>query len=68
MSLTWIIILSVYAVIISALVFWYFGAKAPEKQREFWTILITWIVSLVFGPFILIAFIFGFFKTILGKK
>ena len=68
MSLTWIIILSVYAVIVSALVFWYFGSKAPEKQREFWTILITWILALLFGPALLIAAIYGVIKSAIKRK
>lgn len=67
MSLTWIIILSVYFVIVSVMVFWYFGKKAPENQREFWTILITWAVSLVFGPFIFLALIFGFIRQLFKK-
>lgn len=67
MSLTWIIILSVYFVVVSVMVFWYFGKKAPEHQREFWTILITWAVSLVFGPFIFLALIFGFVRQLFKK-
>lgn len=67
MSLTWIIVLSVYAVIVSVLVFVYFGTKAPASQREFWTILITWIISLIFGPFILLAMLFGACRAIFKR-
>ncbi len=68
MSLTWIIVLSVYALVVSVLVFWYFGTKAPDSQREFWTILITWVISLVFGPFIFIAFLYGVIKSLVTRK
>lgn len=67
MSLPWIIVASVYFVLVSVCVFYYFGKKAPASQREFWTILITWILSLVFGPFIFLALLFGFIKAVCKK-
>lgn len=53
--LIWSIIGAIYFIVVSVLVFVYFGTKAPKRQREFWTILITWIISLLFGPFFAIA-------------
>ena len=67
MSLQWIIVASVYFVLVSVCVFYYFGKKAPASQREFWTILITWIISLVFGPFILLALLFGAIRAVFKK-
>lgn len=67
MSLPWIIVASVYFVLVSVCVFYYFGKKAPDNQREFWTILITWVISLVFGPFILLALLFGAIRAVFKK-
>lgn len=68
MSIAWIIALAAYAVIMTALVFWAFTQPGMEVYREFWTILITWIISLVFGPVLLLLGAFGFFRALFKKK
>lgn len=55
LAITFIIIGVCYFLAVSATVFSYFANRANPKEREFWTILFTWIIALIFGPFILLC-------------
>lgn len=68
-AIIWAIVGGCYFLGVSATVFAYFSTSAQPREREFWTILITWILSLLFGPFIFLAAgVVGVRKIFFRKK
>lgn len=62
MSIWLWIALGAYFIGVSVFVFWYFGTKAPNTQRELWTILLTWMITLVIFPFVVVMWLIGLIR------
>lgn len=62
MSLSWIIVLSVYALIMTALTVALFVHPMTKGHRGPLEIIIVWLVILIFGPFFML---YGFIRSLI---
>lgn len=68
MTPTWIIILSAYVVVITACVAGWFISDVSKGNRHPVIIFLTWIISLLFGPVILLIALYGFVASLFKRK
>lgn len=57
---------ALYVVIVTVCVVWYFIKKDREHFKPL-PFFVTWVIMLIAFPFILLAFIFGFFRWLFKR-